>query len=68
MNQTGVLFFGHPVDDMKILFIYDHVTIQGVPKNPKSIEINALFEFECPLNLNAKMRKILKRVHILNNY
>jgi hypothetical protein len=23
-------------------------TVQGVPKKPKSIEINALFEFECP--------------------
>jgi hypothetical protein len=34
-----------------------HVELQGVPKKPKSIEINALFEFECPLNLNAKMRK-----------
>ena len=29
----------------------------GCPKKPKSIEINALFEFECPLTLNEKMRK-----------
>jgi hypothetical protein len=37
------------------------IYIQCVPKKPKSIEINALFEFECPLNLNAKMRKIFDK-------
>jgi hypothetical protein len=39
----------------------------GCPKKTKTIEINALFEFEYPsTKLNAKMRKILTRVHILN--
>ena len=35
----------------------------GCPKKPKSIGINALFEFECPLNLNAKMRKRNAKMH-----
>ena len=34
-----------------------HTPIQRLSHKHKSTEINALFEFECPLNLNAKMRK-----------
>jgi hypothetical protein len=44
-----------------ISFVYIMAKIFGdiysVPKNPKSIEINALFEFECPST------KLIPRVH-----
>jgi hypothetical protein len=59
----------------KILFIFFHELflehmvwiLQGVQKNPQNYWTNVLLEFECPsTKLNAKMRKILTRVHILN--
>jgi hypothetical protein len=41
--------------------------LQGVPKITQNHWNNVLLKFECPsTKLNAKMRKILTRVHILN--
>jgi hypothetical protein len=38
-------------------------SIQGVPKTPQNHWNNVLLKFECPsTKLNAKMRKILRRV------
>jgi hypothetical protein len=43
------------------------IDIQGVLKKPQNHWNNVLLIFECPsTKLNAKMRKILTRVHILN--
>ena len=41
--------------------------IQGVPKNPQTIENNLLLEFQWPsTNLQAKSVKYSDRVHILS--
>jgi hypothetical protein len=61
MNSLGSLWFWQ-FNKLRLKSWYT-----GCPKKNENHWNNVLLKFECPTTkLNAKMRKILTRVHILN--